>query len=171
MPEYDATRFSPPAPVARITLRNPQTNAELADQLLLIDTGRQAGGPTSREPIHLHAGPTGRPLIARGVSPWNNRRREIKSPNGATVTAAPLGLARSNCSSLPGASAAWLLTIAALRQNPKLAHDRASRELGDPVSQSNRFILRTRNRRTDSQLTNSINLSFRACHRWVIRLK
>jgi hypothetical protein len=39
MPEYDATRFSPPAPVARVTLRNPQTNAELADQLLLIDTG------------------------------------------------------------------------------------------------------------------------------------
>jgi predicted aspartyl protease len=39
MPDYDATRFSPPAPVARVTLRNPQTNAELADQLLLIDTG------------------------------------------------------------------------------------------------------------------------------------
>jgi hypothetical protein len=39
MPEYDATRFSPPAPVASVTLRNPQTNAELADQLLLIDPG------------------------------------------------------------------------------------------------------------------------------------
>ncbi len=39
MREYDAIRFSPPAPVASVTLRNPQTNAELADQLLLIDTG------------------------------------------------------------------------------------------------------------------------------------
>ncbi len=39
MPEYDATHFNPPAPVARVSLRNPQTNAELADQLLLIDTG------------------------------------------------------------------------------------------------------------------------------------
>lgn len=42
MPEYDAARYDSPAPVARVTLRNLQTNAELADQHLLIDTGADA---------------------------------------------------------------------------------------------------------------------------------
>jgi hypothetical protein len=42
MPEYDADQYDPPAPVARVTLRNPQTNAVLADQPLLIDTGADA---------------------------------------------------------------------------------------------------------------------------------
>jgi hypothetical protein len=42
MREYDAARYDPPAPVAHVTLRNPQTNAELADQTLLIDTGADA---------------------------------------------------------------------------------------------------------------------------------
>jgi hypothetical protein len=42
MPEYDAVRYDPPAPVASVTLRNPHTNAELADQHLLIDTGADA---------------------------------------------------------------------------------------------------------------------------------
>jgi predicted aspartyl protease len=39
MPAYEATRYTPPAPVASVTLRNPQTNVELPDQQLLIDTG------------------------------------------------------------------------------------------------------------------------------------
>jgi predicted aspartyl protease len=42
MPDYDAARYNPPAPVARVALRNPQTSAELADQPLLIDTGADA---------------------------------------------------------------------------------------------------------------------------------
>ena len=39
MPSYDASHFDPPAPVARVTLRNPQSGATVADVLLLVDTG------------------------------------------------------------------------------------------------------------------------------------
>lgn len=39
MPAYDSALFSPPAPVARVTLRNPSTGATLADIPMLIDSG------------------------------------------------------------------------------------------------------------------------------------
>lgn len=39
MPVYDATWFTPPAPVARVMLRNPDTGATWADVPLLIDSG------------------------------------------------------------------------------------------------------------------------------------
>lgn len=39
MPAYDSSLFSPPAPVARVTLRNPQTGVTLADIPMLIDSG------------------------------------------------------------------------------------------------------------------------------------
>ena len=39
MPSYDASHFSPPAPVAQATLRNPLNGATISDVLLLIDTG------------------------------------------------------------------------------------------------------------------------------------
>ena len=39
MPGYDATQFQPPAPVAFVTLRNPQTGKTLADVTMLLDTG------------------------------------------------------------------------------------------------------------------------------------
>jgi hypothetical protein len=39
MPKYDSALFEPPAPVARIALRNPQKNVFLADVPMLIDTG------------------------------------------------------------------------------------------------------------------------------------
>ena len=39
MPSYDASHFDPPAPVARVTLRNPQSGATVSDVLLLVDTG------------------------------------------------------------------------------------------------------------------------------------
>jgi predicted aspartyl protease len=39
MPSYDASHFDPPAPVARVTLRNPYTGATVSDVLLLLDTG------------------------------------------------------------------------------------------------------------------------------------
>jgi hypothetical protein len=42
MPDYDAALFNPPAPVARVTLRNPQSSAELTDQPFLMDTGADA---------------------------------------------------------------------------------------------------------------------------------
>ena len=38
MPSYDATRYNPPAPIARVTLRAPG-GATVPDVLLLIDTG------------------------------------------------------------------------------------------------------------------------------------
>ena len=39
MPAYDSEGFSPPAPVARVTVRNPETGATLTDLPLLIDSG------------------------------------------------------------------------------------------------------------------------------------
>jgi hypothetical protein len=39
MPSYDAAHFDPPAPVARVTLRNAHSGAIVSDVLLLVDTG------------------------------------------------------------------------------------------------------------------------------------
>lgn len=39
MTSYDSTWFDPPAPVARVILRNPDTGAEWADVPMLLDTG------------------------------------------------------------------------------------------------------------------------------------
>ena len=39
MPAYDATLFSPPAPLARVTLRNPVSGAVLPDVPMLFDSG------------------------------------------------------------------------------------------------------------------------------------
>jgi hypothetical protein len=39
MPDYDSTRFSPPAPVALVTLRNPETGVMKAGVAMLLDTG------------------------------------------------------------------------------------------------------------------------------------
>src|SRR6266516_6596250 len=39
MPAYDATRFDPPAPLAQVTLHNPDTDASSADVSMLLDTG------------------------------------------------------------------------------------------------------------------------------------
>ena len=39
MPNYDASSFDPPAPVARVTLRHPHNGAMVSDVPLLLDTG------------------------------------------------------------------------------------------------------------------------------------
>jgi Aspartyl protease len=39
MPSYDASDFDPPAPVARVALRNPDTGATVSDVSVLLDTG------------------------------------------------------------------------------------------------------------------------------------
>ena len=39
MPAYDATRFEPPAPLARVTLRNPDTGEVWSDVSMLLDSG------------------------------------------------------------------------------------------------------------------------------------
>lgn len=39
MTAYDASLFSPPAPVASVTLRDPETGIDVSDVPMLIDTG------------------------------------------------------------------------------------------------------------------------------------
>ena len=39
MPVYDSENFTPPAPVASVTLRHPTTGASLSGVLLLMDSG------------------------------------------------------------------------------------------------------------------------------------
>lgn len=39
MPEYDAILFDPPAPLARVTLRNPENSAIWSDVPMLLDSG------------------------------------------------------------------------------------------------------------------------------------
>jgi predicted aspartyl protease len=39
MPSYDASDFDPPAPIARVVLRNPQSGTTVSDVSLLLDTG------------------------------------------------------------------------------------------------------------------------------------
>jgi predicted aspartyl protease len=39
MPAYDVSLFNPPAPLARVTLRNPTNGNSLSDVPMLIDTG------------------------------------------------------------------------------------------------------------------------------------
>ena len=39
MPDFDATRYNPPAPVAEVTLRDMNSQALLPQVMLLIDTG------------------------------------------------------------------------------------------------------------------------------------
>jgi len=42
MPEYDGNFFNPPAPVAYVTLQNPENNLEAGNVPMLIDTGSDA---------------------------------------------------------------------------------------------------------------------------------
>ncbi len=39
MPSYDSTQYSPPAPVAMVTLKNPQADNSISGVMLLIDSG------------------------------------------------------------------------------------------------------------------------------------
>jgi hypothetical protein len=39
MPAYDATQFDPPAPLAQVTLRNPDNGAIRPDVPMLLDSG------------------------------------------------------------------------------------------------------------------------------------
>lgn len=39
MPTYDANLFDPPAPLARVTLRNPKNTDTVSDVLMLLDSG------------------------------------------------------------------------------------------------------------------------------------
>jgi predicted aspartyl protease len=39
MPAYEGSLFTPPAPLARVTLRNPQNGATVSDVPMLLDSG------------------------------------------------------------------------------------------------------------------------------------
>ena len=39
MPQYDSTRYDPPAPLATVALRNMHGGATVSDVILLVDTG------------------------------------------------------------------------------------------------------------------------------------
>jgi hypothetical protein len=39
MTAYDTRQFEPPAPIARVILRNPNTGVQLSDVPILLDTG------------------------------------------------------------------------------------------------------------------------------------
>ena len=39
MPNYDSNLFNPPAPLAKVIVRNPETGASLSDVAMLIDSG------------------------------------------------------------------------------------------------------------------------------------
>ncbi len=42
MPNYESESFTPPAPLAKVILRNIETGAELSDVPMLLDTGADA---------------------------------------------------------------------------------------------------------------------------------
>ena len=42
MPDYDSITFNPPAPLARVILRNPQTGALANNTPMLLDSGADA---------------------------------------------------------------------------------------------------------------------------------
>jgi hypothetical protein len=42
MPAYDDSHFAPPAPVARVSLRDPERGTKIADVPMLIDCGADA---------------------------------------------------------------------------------------------------------------------------------
>lgn len=39
MPAYDGYLFSPPAPLAKVSLRNPESGTVVSDVAMLLDTG------------------------------------------------------------------------------------------------------------------------------------
>jgi hypothetical protein len=71
MPGYEAARFDPPAPVARVVLRNPASTATVSDTLLLLDTGAD---------ITLLP----RAAVERlGIAPLANQRYELMGFDGS----------------------------------------------------------------------------------------
>lgn len=79
MPAYDDDLFSPPAPLAMVTLRNPATGAIIADVRMLLDTGadvtllpqtavEQLGVSTDASGGYELMGFDGRVSMARAVS-------------------------------------------------------------------------------------------------------
>ena len=71
MPDYEAALFDPPAPAARVVLRNPDAGTTVSDVLLLLDTGAD---------ITLLPQAS---VQALGVSPLANLRYELMGFDGS----------------------------------------------------------------------------------------
>ena len=70
MPSYDASHFDPPAPVAEVSLRSPQTGDAVSAALLLVDTGADVTLLPRRAVERL------------GVSPLPDQRYELMGFDG-----------------------------------------------------------------------------------------
>jgi len=71
MPDYEASLFDPPAPVARVVLRNPDAGTAVSDVLLLLDTGADVT-------LLPHAS-----VQALGISPLADLRYELMGFDGS----------------------------------------------------------------------------------------
>lgn len=78
MPKYDAENFDPPAPVAQVSVRNPETGTSLSNVPMLIDTGadvtllpayivEQLGMKPARDVTYEIQGFDGEPKLAHMV--------------------------------------------------------------------------------------------------------
>jgi predicted aspartyl protease len=80
MPVYDGEGFEPPAPVARVTLRNPDTGAVCSNVAMLLDTGADVTLVPRAAASEL------------GLSPTPGVRYELQSFDGATSSASVVQL-------------------------------------------------------------------------------
>jgi len=72
MPPYDANQFDPPAPLTRVTLRNPKNGSATSDIPMLLDTGADVS-------LIPHAA-----LSALDLSASQDRLYELVSFDGST---------------------------------------------------------------------------------------
>ena len=75
MPTYDATLFDPPAPVARVTLRDPSTGTTWSDVPMLLDSGADVTLVPLACVDHL------------GLTPMAGRSYEVQGFDGAASLA------------------------------------------------------------------------------------
>jgi predicted aspartyl protease len=80
MPAYDGQSFQPPAPVATVTLRDPQSGKAVTDVKLLIDTGADVTLLPSTAIEHL------------GIEPDPKLRYELAGYDGRRSVAAAVDL-------------------------------------------------------------------------------
>jgi len=71
MLNYEASLFDPPAPVARVVLRNPDSGTTVSDVLLLLDTGADVTLLPSTS------------VGVLGISPLANLRYELMGFDGS----------------------------------------------------------------------------------------
>lgn len=80
MPTYDSELFSPPAPLAQVMLRNPNSRATLADVPMLLDSGADV----TLVPEFC--------LAPLGITPLADQRYELMGFDGSVNTASVVRL-------------------------------------------------------------------------------